>query len=80
MEDLKPSHLSRISSPVTKHRPFLSAYSSTSALGMAPPSSPIISQMVADGFTPAMYMTAVHSSVCPLLSTRILSVVFSRCT
>ena len=27
-----------------------------------------------------MYMTAVHSSVCPLLSTRILSVVFSRWT
>ena len=47
---------------------------------MAPPSSPIISQMVADGLTPAMYIRAVQSSVCPLLSTRILSVVFRRCT
>src|SRR5881296_1382217 len=63
-------HASTTSSPSRKTRFRASAYSFASSLDRARPSSPIISQIVADGMRPAIVTSAVESSVWPRLRER----------
>src|SRR3970040_629139 len=73
-------HASRISRPSRKTRLWASAYAFASALRRARPSSPSISQIVAEGTGPPIWTSAVVSSVCPRRSASRPAAGFSSAT
>src|SRR6266545_4426446 len=73
-------HASMTSCPSRKTRFLSRAYSFASSFDRARPSSPIISQIVAEGIRPAIVTSAVASSVWPRRSASRRSAAFSRGT